>query len=175
VLPPCPDELAWIARLAERFGVDVSPHAAVVFEELAGHLFRDLSLEELGLHAPLPPRLGYEAPPAATTPAVEPAPAPADEHFVGALKLQRYRPLFSGPAVDRVRELEFQRPAREVGISAADADRRGIAAGELVQVRSNGTSIELLARVDRRLVEGVARVADEHAGDLHAAVEVVKA
>ena len=41
-------------------------------------------------------------------------------------------------------------------------------------VRSNGTSVELRARVNRRLVEGVARVADEHAGDLHATVEVVE-
>ena len=41
-------------------------------------------------------------------------------------------------------------------------------------VRSNGTSVELRARVNRKLVEGVARIADEHAGDLHPAVEVVK-
>ena len=41
-------------------------------------------------------------------------------------------------------------------------------------MRSNGTSVELRARVNRRLVGGVARVADEHAGDLHPTVEVVK-
>jgi hypothetical protein len=41
-------------------------------------------------------------------------------------------------------------------------------------VRSNGTSVELEARVNRKLVAGVARVAEDHAGDLHAAVEVVK-
>jgi hypothetical protein len=41
-------------------------------------------------------------------------------------------------------------------------------------VRSNGTSVELRARVNRKLVAGVARVAEDHAGDLHAAVEVVK-
>ena len=41
-------------------------------------------------------------------------------------------------------------------------------------MRSNGTSVELRARVNRALVEGVARVADEHAGDLHQMVEVVK-
>src|SRR6185436_14754494 len=27
VIPPTPDELAWIAKLAERFGVEVDPHA----------------------------------------------------------------------------------------------------------------------------------------------------
>jgi hypothetical protein len=42
-------------------------------------------------------------------------------------------------------------------------------------VRSNGASVELRARVDRKLVEGVARVADEHAADLHLDVEVVRA
>src|SRR5204863_35942 len=32
VIPPTPDELAWIARLAERFGVEVSPYPSAVFE-----------------------------------------------------------------------------------------------------------------------------------------------
>ena len=35
VIPPCPDELAWIAKLAERFGIELSPHAGRVFEELS--------------------------------------------------------------------------------------------------------------------------------------------
>jgi anaerobic selenocysteine-containing dehydrogenase len=91
------------------------------------------------------------------------------------LRLQRYRPLFSGPAVERVPELGFQRPARDVELSTADAETLGITHGDAVVVRSNGTSVELRARVNRRLVEGVARVADEHAGDLHSAVEVAKA
>jgi len=43
-----------------------------------------------------------------------------------------------------------------------------------VHVRSNGASVELHARVNRRLIEGIARVAEEHAADLHATVEVVK-
>jgi anaerobic selenocysteine-containing dehydrogenase len=77
--------------------------------------------------------------------------------------------------VERVPELRFQRPEPEIELSSADAERRGIASGDAVLVRSNGTSVELRARVDRRLVEGVARVATEHAGELHAAVEVVKA
>jgi anaerobic selenocysteine-containing dehydrogenase len=77
--------------------------------------------------------------------------------------------------VERVAELQFQRPAEEVALSSSDAGRRGISTGDLVTIRSNGTSVELRARVDRTLVEGVARVADEHAADLHAEVEVVKA
>ncbi|MEX2612479.1 MAG: molybdopterin dinucleotide binding domain-containing protein, partial [Gaiellaceae bacterium] len=80
-----------------------------------------------------------------------------------------------GPAVERVPELAFLRPEREVELAAADADRRGISSGDPVLVRSNGTSVELRARVNRKLVEGIARVADEHAEDLHASVEVVRA
>jgi len=175
VLPPCPDELAWVSELGRRFGVEIAPDAAGVYAELAEILFRDLSLDDLGRHAPLPARHAFETPPPATTPGSAPATTYADEHFVGALKLQRYQPLMAGPAVERVPELAFQRPAPEVGLSSADAERRGIASGDAVLVRSNGTSVELHARVDRRLIEGVARIADEHAADLHAAVEVVKA
>jgi predicted molibdopterin-dependent oxidoreductase YjgC len=76
--------------------------------------------------------------------------------------------------VERVPELSFQRPQAEIELSSSDAERRGIAPGDSVTVRSNGTSVELRARVNRRLVDGVARVADEHAADLHVAVEVVK-
>ena len=167
VFPPCPDELAWISKLAERFDVDVPPHAPGVFAELSEHVFRDLKLEDVGLHAPLPARHPYVSPDPATTPA-------PPEDTGGALRLQRYRPLFSGPAVERVPELGFQRPGREVELSAADAESLDIASGEGVVVRSNGTSVELRARVNRKLVEGVARIADEHAGDLHPTVEVVK-
>ena len=99
----------------------------------------------------------------------------ANTDAVGTLRLLRYAPLFSGPQVERVPELQFQRPAHEVSLSAPDADRRGIATGDTVSLRSNGTSVELRARVDRKLVEGVARIAAEHAGDLHLDVEVVKA
>ena len=66
VPPPCPDELAWISKLAERFGLELPPQATGVFDELSAQLFRDLTLEDLGLHAPLAARQPYEAPDAAT-------------------------------------------------------------------------------------------------------------
>ena len=77
--------------------------------------------------------------------------------------------------MERVPELQFQRPEPVLELAAEDADRRQIATGDAVSVRSNGTSVELRARVERRLVAGVARIADEHARDLHQQVEVVKA
>ena len=44
--------------------------------------------------------------------------------------------------------------------------------GQPVNVRSNGTSLELRAAVNRRLRAGTARIAEEHARELHSTVEV---
>ncbi len=176
VVPPVPDELAWASQLAGRFEVDLSPHAAVLFDEISGRMFGGVDASAVDERAPLPPRAAYRAPaPSTASPAGHLAPEPAgDEHLLGSLRLLRARPLFAGPEVERVPELQFQRPDREAAISPADAERRGVATGDLVELRSNGTSVELRARVDRRLVPGVVRVADEHAGGLHQTVEVVK-
>ena len=76
--------------------------------------------------------------------------------------------------MERVPELQFQRPPAEVELAPPDADRRGIASGDQVVVRSNGTGVELTARVSKGLVPGVARIPDEYAIDLLASVEVVK-
>ena len=89
------------------------------------------------------------------------------------LRLLTYRPLFSGPAVERVAELQFQRPGPEIELSPDDAKRLRVDSGSSVQVRSNGTSVELRARVNRKLVKGVARVPAEHAQELGTHVEVV--
>ena len=50
----------------------------------------------------------------------------------------------------------------------------GVKRGDPVHVRSNGTSVELLATINKRLKPGVARMAEEHARDLHPTVEVSK-
>ena len=69
-------------------------------------------------------------------------------------------------------ELQFQRPEPEVELSGKDAGARGIASGDTVRVSHDGTSIELRARVNSRLLAGVVRIASEHAGDLGGMVEV---
>jgi NADH-quinone oxidoreductase subunit G len=175
VIPPVPDELAWLSKLAGRLGVDLSPYPEVVFEALSARIYGGLGLDELGERAALPARTAYAEPAPRRAEAHSAAPSVPDTPFVGTLRLLRYRPLFSGPQVERVAELQFQRPEKEVALSTADAARRGITTGDTVALRSNGTSVELRARVDRRLVEGVARVAEDHARDLHLDVEVVKA
>jgi predicted molibdopterin-dependent oxidoreductase YjgC len=83
-----------------------------------------------------------------------------------------YRPLFAGPAVERTPELQFQRPDAVVELSADDARSRGIRNGATVTVSSNGTSVELRAKIARDLGAGVVRIAQDHAADLHPTVEV---
>jgi NADH-quinone oxidoreductase subunit G len=175
VIPPVPDELAWIAKLAERFDVEISPFASVVFEELSERCYGGIPFGVVGEKAPLPPRTPYVPPEPASSAPIPPVGPEPDEHFLGTLRLQRYRPLFSGPAVERVPELQFQRPPAEIELARDDAERRQIADGDNVNVRSNGTSLALRARVNRALAAGSARIADEYAGDLHRDVEVIKA
>jgi NADH-quinone oxidoreductase subunit G len=165
VIPPAPDELAWISKLAERFDVAISPYPSAVFAEVSAIAFGGLPFGEIDELAPLPPA-------SATAPAVETTPEP--EHRGGGLSLVRYRPLFSGPAVDRVPELQFQRPLAEVELSEEDARSRGIRNGDAVSVSSNGTSVSLRARVSRELRSGVVRIAEENAGELQPWVEVSK-
>jgi NADH-quinone oxidoreductase subunit G len=167
VTPPGPDELEWISRLAARFGVDVAPYAAAVFAEVSERCFGNLSFGEVGEQAPL---RGYAGAPEHVEPA--PVPEPKEAPVRDGLHLVAYKPLFSGPAVERVPELQFQRPQAVVEISRADAEARGIANGQQVRVSSNGTSVELLARVNKKLRAGVALVALEHAGGLQGPVEV---
>jgi NADH-quinone oxidoreductase subunit G len=166
VIPPAPDELAWIAKLAERFGVELSPHPSAVFAEVSAIAFGGVAFGEVAEYAQLPPPTGG--------PELEPEPVPEVVATDGALRLVRYRPLFSGPAVERVPELQFQRPEAEVELSERDATARGIRTGDDVTVRSNGTSLTLRARVGRDLRAGVVRIAEPHAGDLEPSVEVAK-
>ena len=165
VIPPAPDELAWISRLAERFGVEVPPYASAVFAELSKRIYDGLPFGEVGEQATLRTRSEAPAPELPEQP-----PAPEGK----GLRLVRYRPLFSGPAVERVPELEFQRVEAEIELSPADAEKRGIGSGETVTVSHNGTSLELRARVSRGLREGVVRIPADHAGTLGGTVEVSK-
>ena len=54
VIPPGPDELAWVAKLAERFGVELSPHPSQVFDELAVEAYGGTTFASIGEHAELP-------------------------------------------------------------------------------------------------------------------------
>ncbi|HEY3578685.1 MAG TPA: molybdopterin-dependent oxidoreductase [Gaiellaceae bacterium] len=170
VEPPCPDELDWISQLAARFGVDVAPYAAGVFAEVSERVYGGLAFGEVGERAPL---RGY--PEAQEHVASQALPEPQQKAKRGEIRLVAYKPLFSGAAVERVTELQFQRPQPELELSADDARRRRISTGDMVTVGSNGSAITLSARVNRRLRAGIARVALEHASGLGGIVEVAKA
>ena len=148
VAPPAEDELAFFAGLARRFGVEVDPWPTMLPDDHA---------RAAGGEEPDAGRAAPKAPP---------------RNVGRASRSSRYRSLFSGPAVERVQQLQFQRPADEVELSYEDASARGIAAGSTVTVSSNGTSRSLRARVSRRLRKGVVRIPSEHAEGLHDRVEV---
>jgi NADH dehydrogenase/NADH:ubiquinone oxidoreductase subunit G len=166
VTPPCPDELEWISQLAQRLGVDVSPYVSDVFAEVSQSCYGGLPFIEVGERAAL---RGYtDAPLHTDAPALPEPAAPSD----GGLRLVCYKPLFSGPAVERVSELQFQRPQAEAELSAQDARQRGIANGAQVTLQAGGHSVTLRARVNRRMRAGIVRVPNEHAGGLQGVVEV---
>ncbi len=172
-LPPVPDEIAWISKLGARFGVEISPHPAVLFEELSVKTLGGSGYGESGDRAALAPRPAL----AATT--GEPAPEPAHLPLAaGELRLIRYRALFSGPAVERTPTLQFQRPVAEIELSSADATQLGVATGDRVTVRSEvaGTvaTTALAVRVNRRLIPGAVRAAEEHVRELAEAVTLAK-
>jgi NADH-quinone oxidoreductase subunit G len=167
-VPPCPDELEWISQLASRFGVELSPYASAVFEELSARCFGGLPFAEVGERAALH---GYAGAPTHVDPPAIPEPETPDE----GLHLVVYKPLFSGAAVERVVELQFQRPAAEVELSRADAEHRGIRTGDRVTVSGGGHSVTLRARIAKDVRAGVARVPLEHSGGLHGAVDITAA
>jgi NADH-quinone oxidoreductase subunit G len=161
VIPPAPDELAWLSKLAERFGVELSPHASLVHQALFGTPF-----DELGETAPLQPANNPQAP----------SQVPGTVEGGRGLRLVRYRPLFSGPAVDRVEKFRFQRPNGLVELARDDAQRLGVRDGDDVTVRTNGTSATLRARVRRNLRTGVVLVPEGSAEELvPGTVEVTRA
>jgi NADH dehydrogenase/NADH:ubiquinone oxidoreductase subunit G len=166
VIAPCPDELAWTAKLAERFGVALSPHASLVFDEVSSVCYGGIAFGDIGEHAPLP--VPVRAPRSVGAP-----PARTVKEGTG-LRLLAYRPLFSGPAVDRTPELAFQRREGEIQLARADARARSIGEGDRVRVTSNGTSVTLRASIVHDLPAGTVRVAAVDAAGLHELVEVTR-
>ncbi len=164
-IPPATDEVGVIAELGRRVGVDIPHHIPDLFAELSSRGYGGLGFGDVADQAVLPGRV---QPPAAEAPDE----LSAHEEDGAGLRLVTYRPLFAGPAVERVPELEFQRPARAVELSEKDAAARDIATGDNVIVRSNGTAIALRAMARKELAAGVVRIAEEYAVGLGLYVDV---
>ncbi len=72
-----------------------------------------------------------------------------------------------GPVVERVEELQFQRPDAEIELSARDAEVRGIATGDDGRrPLERHRRCSMRARVNRRLVDGAVRAPEEHVREL---------
>jgi predicted molibdopterin-dependent oxidoreductase YjgC len=166
VIPPATDETAVIAELGRRLGVAIPASVPELFAELSERVYGGLDYGAVDEHSELPGRIPAGAAGARNGSAVEKAPG-------AGLRLVPYRALFSGPAVERVPELQFQRPAAEVTLAARDAAARGIATGDELTLSSNGTSVRLRARVSARLAPGHALVADDHCRGLGRYVEAL--
>jgi NADH-quinone oxidoreductase subunit G len=168
-IPPSVDELTIISALGDRFHVDIPPSVPELFAELSAHIYDGLEYRRVTERAPLPPRADAGAVPESG------APAPKPEKEGRGLELLRYQSLFSGPAVERVPELQFQRPRPELELSAADASNKGIAGGDLVTLRSGRASVQLTARINRGLVPGVVRAPEQFVRELGTHAEISRA
>ena len=177
VIAPVPDELAWIAKLAGRFDVErLAARDGRLRRAVGARLRRGRPGASLNGRAGLPARTPYEragagsrrrAAPAAPTPAGRALPRRAAAAPLPAALLGPLRRARRASSASSGRRPRSSSPPRTPSAARSPS-------GDTVVVRSNGTSVELRARVNRRLVAGVARVAEEHAADLHQLVEVVK-
>ena len=161
VLAPVPDVLAWLSKLAERFDVDLSPHASVVFDEVSERCFGGVSYAAIGEHAPLPARAAGARRRSAERAAHRPRAGSglAAGRLQAALLRRRRR------AHARARSSSARTPSSSS--HRRTRARAGSRNGATVTVSSNGTSLALRARIARDLAAGTVRIPRDHAGDLH--------
>ena len=99
----------------------------------------------------------------------------------GALRLGTYRNLWADEVTERNPALSFLKAEQQVELALSDGERLGIADGDLVDVRSNGTTLRARAKLHERMRPGAAFMvegtAEQNANALAGAetVEVTKA
>ena len=99
----------------------------------------------------------------------------------GGLRLGTYRDLWAGEITERNPALRFLVPQQKVELAPADADRLGVADGDEVEVRSNGSSVRARVALRERMRPGaaflIAGTGEQNANRLHGAevVEITKA
>ena len=72
----------------------------------------------------------------------------------GGLRVGTYRDLWAAEVTDRSPALRFLRPTQTVELAPHDAERLGIANGDEVDVRSNGTSVRARVAIRERVRPG---------------------
>jgi NADH-quinone oxidoreductase subunit G len=152
-----------LVELGTRLGLALEDHvsAGAVLAELAGRspIYRGVTLDEIGgrgvrwqereqSRAAAKDVLG----PLAFSEPAEPrtAPRPSD----GELRLQTRRDLWASREVEQAPSLDFLRPRQELVLNPADAERLGLARGDLVRISSNGSAIEAAVAPRASVKEG---------------------
>jgi NADH-quinone oxidoreductase subunit G len=99
----------------------------------------------------------------------------------GGLRLGTYRDLWASEVTERNPALHFLVPQQKVELAPADAERLGVADGDEVNVRSNGSSVRARVHLRERMRPGaaflIAGTTEQNANRLHGAevVEISKA
>ena len=116
-----------------------------------------------------------------TAPAPDaPPPASRRPSANGGLRLGTYRDLWADGVTERNPALRFLTPEQSVELAPADAERLGVADGDEVEVRSNGSSVRARVALRERMRPGAAFLiegtAEENANRLNGAemVEIAK-
>jgi NADH-quinone oxidoreductase subunit G len=158
-----------IADVARAAGLDLgvltsSMASRQLFEAVP--FYAGLTLEELGGRGERWP----DREQASAAPGAEPGPfelesPPAAAEANGALRLGRYRSIWAAPEVEVSPALKFLAARQLIELSPADAERRGIANGDEVEVAANGHVVRGVAALRARAPESTVFVAEGLAQD----------
>jgi NADH-quinone oxidoreductase subunit G len=158
-----------LVDLGGLLGLDLEHHvsAGAVLTELAERspLYRGVTLDEIGgrgvrwqerqaSRAGAAEVLG----PLAFSEPAEPRTAP--QAGDGELRLSTRRDLWASWETDRSPSLEFLRPRQELVLNPADAERLGLARGDVVRVSSNGSAIEAEVAPRESVKEGTGHLTE---------------
>ena len=98
-------------------------------------------------------------------PTAGPTTTPLPTADPGALKLGTYRDLWANEVTERNPALRFLAPEQRVELAVSDAERLGLADGDVVEVRSNGTSVRARVGLRERMRPGAAFLIEGTAKD----------
>jgi NADH-quinone oxidoreductase subunit G len=157
------------ALLGDETGIDSVPEAldaiapevpfysGISHEEIGGRGVRwqdrDAASEFPQAQGPAPPSREAAEQSVPTQVSAQSAEAGAGEGGAG-IQLGTYRDLWAAEATDHSPALRFLAPRQTLDLAPADADRLGVAQGDEVDVRSNGTSLRARVMIRERISPG---------------------
>jgi NADH-quinone oxidoreductase subunit G len=156
------------ARLGDETGVDSAPEAlAAVTADVP--FYGGITHEEIGGQGvrwqERKAASAYPTSEAASAGRTRSVKAIGAEPSKGALAVGTYRDLWAGEVAERSPALRFLVPSQTLELAPADAQRLGVAQGDEVDVRSNGTSLHARVKVHERMRTGAGFLIDGLAED----------